>query len=366
MHPSAQDEKLIPQTPHSGKSHPPIASRRREAPQPPSYPSSLAASPVRPIPSNVPTRQSSQDSTAPQIPPNWPAELNLSTLPPLPPGLSIAHLAQYGTTGLEMAIRLGMGIGMGLTQQQPGGDAHGQQTQQQQQQPDEAASRQQSQQRDLRHESQQPVSAAPSIYGTGTPSSHQSPATEHSKTSKGHNIVNDILNDNFLAERKTKTPAPLNSPLPGQSGSYFTIPLHSTTQSGAASPAALESASPESMAAKDPLAAQVWKAYAKSRDAVPNGQRMENLTWRLMHLTLKKKDDAALPAVKEEAVEAAAEPEAATRTTSEETVAEDTPERQRGRSKGKARVVGFQKAGTPEQPQQAQEYVPCEDEGRVC
>lgn len=305
----------------------------------------------------MPTRQSSQDSTAPQIPSNWPSELNLSALPPLPPGLSIEHLAQYGTTGLEMAIRLGMGIGMGLTQQQQP-TAHAPEPQQQQPQapqPEEAAPRQQSQQRDLRQDSQQPASAAPSIYGTGTPSSHQSPATEHSKASKGHNIVNDILNDNFLAERKTKTPAPLNSPLPGPAGSYFNIPLHSATQSGAPSPAPLESASPESMAAKDPLAAQVWKAYAKNRDAVPNGQRMENLTWRLMHLTLKKKDDAALPAVKEEAVETGPEAEAATRTTSEETVAEDTPERQRGRSKGKARVVGFQKAGTPEQPQPARE-----------
>ena len=39
----------------------------------------------------------------------------------------------------------------------------------------------------------------------------------------------------------------------------------------------------------DPLAAQVWKMYARDKAALPHAQRMENLTWRMMALALKKK-----------------------------------------------------------------------------
>lgn len=45
---------------------------------------------------------------------------------------------------------------------------------------------------------------------------------------------------------------------------------------------------------KDPLATQVWRLYTKAKDNLPNGSRMENLTWRMMAMTLnhkKKKED---------------------------------------------------------------------------
>ncbi|PWZ02483.1 hypothetical protein BCV70DRAFT_836 [Testicularia cyperi] len=48
---------------------------------------------------------------------------------------------------------------------------------------------------------------------------------------------------------------------------------------------------PEEMAKKDPLATQVWKMYAKQRSQIPNGARMENLTWRMMAMTLRKKKE---------------------------------------------------------------------------
>lgn len=48
---------------------------------------------------------------------------------------------------------------------------------------------------------------------------------------------------------------------------------------------------PEEMSKKDPLAAQVWKMYAKQRSQLPNGARMENLTWRMMAMTLRKKKE---------------------------------------------------------------------------
>ena len=40
------------------------------------------------------------------------------------------------------------------------------------------------------------------------------------------------------------------------------------------------------MQREDPLALQVWKFYARTRQLLPDQQRMENLTWRMMHGTL--------------------------------------------------------------------------------
>lgn len=40
---------------------------------------------------------------------------------------------------------------------------------------------------------------------------------------------------------------------------------------------------------KDPIAAQVWRMFNKAKNTLPNGARMENLTWRLMSMTLKKR-----------------------------------------------------------------------------
>lgn len=48
------------------------------------------------------------------------------------------------------------------------------------------------------------------------------------------------------------------------------------------------SKSPEEMAKDEPLATQVWRFYAKQRQSLPNPERMENLTWRLMAVSLRK------------------------------------------------------------------------------
>lgn len=56
-----------------------------------------------------------------------------------------------------------------------------------------------------------------------------------------------------------------------------------------------EDEDPSALAKEDPLAAQVWRLYARTKSNLPNGERMENLTWRMMAMTLKKKEmDAAL------------------------------------------------------------------------
>lgn len=40
---------------------------------------------------------------------------------------------------------------------------------------------------------------------------------------------------------------------------------------------------------QDPLAAQVWKFFTKTKQQLPNQQRMENLTWRMMALSMRKR-----------------------------------------------------------------------------
>ena len=40
--------------------------------------------------------------------------------------------------------------------------------------------------------------------------------------------------------------------------------------------------SPDEAPKEEPIAAQIWKMYTKQKDALPNGARMENLSWRMV------------------------------------------------------------------------------------
>ncbi|KAI0149598.1 hypothetical protein GGR57DRAFT_226713 [Xylariaceae sp. FL1272] len=44
----------------------------------------------------------------------------------------------------------------------------------------------------------------------------------------------------------------------------------------------------DEMQAKDPLAVQVWRFYSKTKQNLPRQERMENFTWRMMHVNLQK------------------------------------------------------------------------------
>ncbi|KAF8929908.1 hypothetical protein BGZ58_008604 [Dissophora ornata] len=44
----------------------------------------------------------------------------------------------------------------------------------------------------------------------------------------------------------------------------------------------------------DPLAAHVWRLYSRARDSLPNAQRLENMTWRMMAMTLHRKGEAEI------------------------------------------------------------------------
>lgn len=49
------------------------------------------------------------------------------------------------------------------------------------------------------------------------------------------------------------------------------------------------SPSVDQMQSDDPIAAQVWKYFTKTKQNLPNQQRMENITWRMMALSMRKK-----------------------------------------------------------------------------
>jgi GATA-binding protein len=50
----------------------------------------------------------------------------------------------------------------------------------------------------------------------------------------------------------------------------------------------------EKMQQEDPLATQVWKFFTKTKMQLPNQHRMENLTWRMMTVTMRKQHQQKL------------------------------------------------------------------------
>ncbi|KAJ5945949.1 Nitrogen regulatory protein nrfA [Penicillium verhagenii] len=51
---------------------------------------------------------------------------------------------------------------------------------------------------------------------------------------------------------------------------------------------------PDELQRQDPLAAQIWRLYTKTKANLPNQERMENLTWRMMAMSLKRKEQEQL------------------------------------------------------------------------
>lgn len=47
---------------------------------------------------------------------------------------------------------------------------------------------------------------------------------------------------------------------------------------------------PEELQRQDPLGTQIWKLYSRTKTRLPNQERMENLTWRMMAMNLKRRE----------------------------------------------------------------------------
>ncbi|KAI9437758.1 hypothetical protein H4582DRAFT_1815298 [Lactarius indigo] len=110
---------------------------------------------------------------------------------------------------------------------------------------------------------------------------NDSPRSPGTSTRPDTSMFSDILSDSLFepgTEGASTFPSPVLSGSPD---------LHST----ALSPTDASQCDPEQLAKEDPLATQVWKMYARTKANLPHAQRMENLTWRMMALALKKKKD---------------------------------------------------------------------------
>lgn len=106
---------------------------------------------------------------------------------------------------------------------------------------------------------------------------HVSPSTTVDSKSA---ILSDIFSDDlFVSSLNDPTSGPFASPKLSGSPDIQPIPLLS------------DETDPDKLAKQDPLATQVWKMFARTKANLPHAQRMENITWRMMALALKKKKE---------------------------------------------------------------------------
>lgn len=164
-----------------------------------------------------------------------------------------------------------------------------------------------------------------------------SPVSPTSPTDTKSTLFTDIFSDELFS-----------GTVPSQGTSTFASPRLSGSPDLKAI-AALEE-DPEQLAKEDPLASKVWKMYAKTKATLPHAQRMENITWRMMAVTLKKKKEeeelkAALDKGKGKTGSSSSHsattligPSAAT---TNATAGPDIRGRRIDKGKGKVRVVGF-------------------------
>ncbi|CCM05710.1 uncharacterized protein FIBRA_07942 [Fibroporia radiculosa] len=116
-----------------------------------------------------------------------------------------------------------------------------------------------------------------SLYGDQNKSSAPTSAS-----SPKERMLSDLFTDDLF---------PRNSPLDGQGSQNFPSPRLSGSPDLKSIELAMVDADPEKLAKEDPLATQVWKMYARTKATLPHAQRMENITWRMMALALKKKKE---------------------------------------------------------------------------
>ncbi|TFK25727.1 hypothetical protein FA15DRAFT_668249 [Coprinopsis marcescibilis] len=126
--------------------------------------------------------------------------------------------------------------------------------------------------------------SSPSVLPDSRRSSHTqsptSPAASVTTDSKS-TLFTDLFSDDLFTTTTQSSVSP-------QATSPFTSPRISGSPGIQHSPVAEKA--PEELAKEDPLATQVWKMYARTKANLPHAQRMENLTWRMMAMALKKKE----------------------------------------------------------------------------
>ena len=176
-------------------------------------------------------------------------------------------------------------------------------------------------------------------------SSSKSTAPTSASSPKSSRPFADIFSDDIF-----------NPTSPVEAAKGFPSPKVSGSPDLKATELALSDADPEKMAKEDPLATQVWKMYARTKATLPHAQRMENLTWRMMALALKKKKEDEEKGKSgelkpdQEKDESVDSPDASSARPPGEVKQEEVTERGRTIDKGKAKarvqIVGFNGANS--------------------
>ncbi|KAI0087981.1 hypothetical protein BDY19DRAFT_202927 [Irpex rosettiformis] len=181
-------------------------------------------------------------------------------------------------------------------------------------------------------------SSTPSTYSGLTESSHSTTQTTASSPQSTRKL-SDLFSDDLFSSASTSMTA---------NTSKFSSPRVSGSPDLKAAELAGGEVDPEKLAKEDPLATQVWRMYAKTKANLPHGQRMENLTWRMMALALKKKkEEEEMVKVEQPSGDTPPPPPGNTEASTSASRSAEDPEAdedgERGRSKGKTkvRVVGF-------------------------
>ncbi|KAF9307829.1 hypothetical protein BGZ91_008164 [Linnemannia elongata] len=133
-----------------------------------------------------------------------------------------------------------------------------------------------------------------------TPSSPSSPAPSHDGSYRSGSKSKKATTANRLPESllsstidfpkpkpRRKLPSEVGSPGPMGTAEYPSA--HHPMEDGSAEEGSEEDEASK-QAKEDHLGAQVWRLYTKAKDSLPNGKRLENLTWRMMAMTLHKKN----------------------------------------------------------------------------
>ncbi|KAJ3724449.1 hypothetical protein C8R42DRAFT_661829 [Lentinula raphanica] len=188
--------------------------------------------------------------------------------------------------------------------------------------------------------------------GPSKPSSTHSPTTDKSTTT-----FSDLFSDDLFTVSQTASPRLSGSP-------ELTGSLDTSATSSVADEAA-------QFAKDDPLATQVWKMYARTRAGLPHKQRMENITWRMMSMALKRGDilesdpkgedqsldmyllNGQLP----EDVENSSE-SPPVKVEEKDPIIADERGRRKDKGKDRVRVVGFDGTNQDEEPASNDEVVP--------
>ncbi|KIY53113.1 hypothetical protein FISHEDRAFT_55459 [Fistulina hepatica ATCC 64428] len=120
-----------------------------------------------------------------------------------------------------------------------------------------------------------PIVDAPDAPPSSRSSTAHSPPLSPGTDSKS-SILTDIFNDDFFN---------------GVAGTDVSNSSVASPRIGSPELTRPTEEDPEKLKKSDPLATQIWKMYARTKATLPHAQRMENLTWRMMALALKKKKD---------------------------------------------------------------------------